>query len=147
MFPPGLEPGTLCVLGTRDNHYTTETYYIRNMQFSLTHLSPNIRTVKKRYIRLMMRVIMFSKQSEIPLNFHQNATVICVSFLIFLNDHLQRRALILLYESMLIAWSLLSSLQSQYMSQTCSEMYLYALIFLIPQRQRRGGRVVKAMDC
>ena len=27
MFPPGLEPGTLCVLGTRDNHYTTETWY------------------------------------------------------------------------------------------------------------------------
>ena len=25
MIPPGLEPGTLCVLGTRDNHYTTES--------------------------------------------------------------------------------------------------------------------------
>ena len=24
MIPPGLETGTLCVLGTRDNHYTTE---------------------------------------------------------------------------------------------------------------------------
>ena len=27
MFPLGLEPRTLCVLGTRDNHYTTETTY------------------------------------------------------------------------------------------------------------------------
>ena len=26
LFPLGLEPRTLCVLGTRDNHYTTETY-------------------------------------------------------------------------------------------------------------------------
>ena len=25
LFPPGLEPGTLCVWSTRDNHYTTET--------------------------------------------------------------------------------------------------------------------------
>ena len=25
LIPPGLEPGTLCVLGTRDNHYTTES--------------------------------------------------------------------------------------------------------------------------
>ena len=25
LFPPGLEPGTLRVLGARDNHYTTET--------------------------------------------------------------------------------------------------------------------------
>ena len=24
-FPPGLEPGTLSVLDSRDNHYTTET--------------------------------------------------------------------------------------------------------------------------
>ena len=23
--PPGIEPGTFCVLGRRDNHYTTET--------------------------------------------------------------------------------------------------------------------------
>ena len=28
MIPPGLEPGTLCVLGTRDNHYTTESKYV-----------------------------------------------------------------------------------------------------------------------
>ena len=26
MIPPGLEPGTLRVLGARDNHYTTETW-------------------------------------------------------------------------------------------------------------------------
>ena len=25
MFPPGIEPGTFCVLGRCDNHYTTET--------------------------------------------------------------------------------------------------------------------------
>lgn len=25
LFPPGIEPGTLRVLGARDNHYTTET--------------------------------------------------------------------------------------------------------------------------
>ena len=25
MFPPGIEPGTFCVLGRRDNRYTTET--------------------------------------------------------------------------------------------------------------------------
>ena len=25
MIPPGLEPGTLRVLGARDNHYTTES--------------------------------------------------------------------------------------------------------------------------
>ena len=25
MFPPGIEPGTLCVWNTCDNHYTTET--------------------------------------------------------------------------------------------------------------------------
>ena len=29
MIPPGLEPGTLRVLGARDNHYTTESA-IRN---------------------------------------------------------------------------------------------------------------------
>ena len=33
MFPLGLEPRTLCVLGTRDNHYTTET---------CTESSPNV---------------------------------------------------------------------------------------------------------
>ena len=26
MIPPGLEPGTLRVLGARDNHYTTESH-------------------------------------------------------------------------------------------------------------------------
>ena len=26
MIPPGLEPGTLRVLGARDNHYTTESW-------------------------------------------------------------------------------------------------------------------------
>ena len=26
LFLPGFEPGTFCVLGKRDNHYTTETY-------------------------------------------------------------------------------------------------------------------------
>ena len=31
MIPPGLEPGTLCVLGTRDNHYTTESLYFCNI--------------------------------------------------------------------------------------------------------------------
>ena len=25
LIPLGLEPGTLCVLGARDNHYTTES--------------------------------------------------------------------------------------------------------------------------
>ncbi len=25
MFPPGIEPGTFCVLDRCDNHYTTET--------------------------------------------------------------------------------------------------------------------------
>ena len=25
LIPQGLEPGTLCVLGGRDNHYTTES--------------------------------------------------------------------------------------------------------------------------
>ena len=25
LFPPGIEPGTICVLGRCDNHYTTET--------------------------------------------------------------------------------------------------------------------------
>ncbi len=25
MFPPGIEPGTICVLGRCDNHYTTKT--------------------------------------------------------------------------------------------------------------------------
>ena len=28
MFPPGLEPGTFRVLGERDNHYTTETWFL-----------------------------------------------------------------------------------------------------------------------
>ena len=26
MFPPGIEPGTFCVLDRCDNHYTTETW-------------------------------------------------------------------------------------------------------------------------
>ena len=26
LIPPGLEPGTLSVLDSRDNHYTTESY-------------------------------------------------------------------------------------------------------------------------
>ena len=30
LFPPGLEPGTLRVLGARDNHYTTETFTVWN---------------------------------------------------------------------------------------------------------------------
>ena len=29
VFPPGLEPGTLRVLGARDNHYTMETRPLR----------------------------------------------------------------------------------------------------------------------
>ena len=29
VFPPGLEPGTFRVLGERDNHYTTETIYLK----------------------------------------------------------------------------------------------------------------------
>ncbi len=29
MFSPGIEPGTICVLGRCDNHYTTETNYSR----------------------------------------------------------------------------------------------------------------------
>ena len=29
MIPPGLEPGTLRVLGARDNRYTTESLRIR----------------------------------------------------------------------------------------------------------------------
>ena len=29
MIPPGLEPGTLRVLGARDNHYTTESTSLR----------------------------------------------------------------------------------------------------------------------
>ena len=28
VFPPGIEPGTLSVLDSRDNHYTTETQTI-----------------------------------------------------------------------------------------------------------------------
>ncbi len=28
MFPPGIKPGTICVLGRCDNHYTTETSWI-----------------------------------------------------------------------------------------------------------------------
>ena len=27
LIPPGLEPGIFRVLGERDNHYTTESYY------------------------------------------------------------------------------------------------------------------------
>ena len=27
-FPPGIEPRTLCVLGVRDNHYTTERLHV-----------------------------------------------------------------------------------------------------------------------
>ena len=32
MFPPGLEPGTFRVLGERDNHYTTETWWVQIYQ-------------------------------------------------------------------------------------------------------------------
>ncbi len=33
MFPPGIEPGTICVLGRCDNHYTTETLLQREKSF------------------------------------------------------------------------------------------------------------------
>ena len=36
MIPPGLEPGTLCVLGTRDNHYTTESWSLNRQPLSVS---------------------------------------------------------------------------------------------------------------
>ncbi len=36
-FPPGIEPGTLCVWSTRDNHYTTETH-LTNLTFYCLHM-------------------------------------------------------------------------------------------------------------
>ena len=36
MSPPGIEPGTLCVWGTRDNRYTTETWkYMKSKEMFL----------------------------------------------------------------------------------------------------------------
>ena len=32
MFPPGIEPGTFCVLDRCDNHYTTETYIVVKLE-------------------------------------------------------------------------------------------------------------------
>ena len=42
MFPPGIEPGTICVLGRCDNPYTTETrYYLINDLDYIKKLFPN----------------------------------------------------------------------------------------------------------
>ena len=36
MFSPGIEPGTFRVLGGCDNHYTTETTYLRKLIFEIS---------------------------------------------------------------------------------------------------------------
>ena len=39
MFPPGIEPGTFCVLDRCDNHYTTETAFkLRTISFYLSKI-------------------------------------------------------------------------------------------------------------
>ncbi len=37
LFPPGIEPGTICVLGRCDNHYTTVTWMIHLPTISSTN--------------------------------------------------------------------------------------------------------------
>ena len=46
LFPPGLEPGTLRVLGARDNHYTTETPYTRYIRFIILILYYALSAIK-----------------------------------------------------------------------------------------------------
>ena len=39
LFPPGIEPGTFCVLDRCDNHYTTETAFkLRTISFYLSKI-------------------------------------------------------------------------------------------------------------
>ena len=42
LFPPGIEPGTFCVLGRRDNRYTTETCFTTALNKYLKDLSSGI---------------------------------------------------------------------------------------------------------
>ena len=46
MIPPGLEPGTFRVLGERDNHYTTESYYTSLNWYYLERCRATIDLVK-----------------------------------------------------------------------------------------------------
>ena len=45
MFPPGIEPRTLRVLGVRDNHYTTETLHVSTNEHSLCFFLNEIYTI------------------------------------------------------------------------------------------------------
>ena len=40
MFPPGIEPGTFCVLDRCDNHYTTETWVSPTSKIIVEFLPP-----------------------------------------------------------------------------------------------------------
>ena len=53
MIPPGLEPGTLCVLGTFDNHYTTESKRILKLYDTQT-LNVALTAVKMWFTALKM---------------------------------------------------------------------------------------------
>ena len=53
MIPPGLEPGTSCVLGTRDNHYTTESKRILKLYDTQT-LNVALTAVKMWFTALKM---------------------------------------------------------------------------------------------
>ena len=46
VFPPGIEPGTLSVLDSRDNHYTTETQVKEEVKI----LFINLNTLSQRRV-------------------------------------------------------------------------------------------------
>ena len=51
MIPPGLEPGTLRVLGARDNHYTTESHRVETLpKKNFTFGSKPVRGIRQRGI-------------------------------------------------------------------------------------------------
>ena len=39
MFPTGIEPVTLCVWSTRDNHYTTETQILFSEKIKIKNIN------------------------------------------------------------------------------------------------------------
>ena len=56
VFPPGIEPGTLSVLDSRDNHYTTETTDTQVIQSAVDHTNDNECFVSVHIMRLLHKL-------------------------------------------------------------------------------------------
>ena len=54
MFPPGIEPGTFCVLGRCDNHYTTENRWKKGVENVAKPRAVALNLYKGMFLRLLI---------------------------------------------------------------------------------------------